>query len=180
MKTKNAVFAGGCFWCLDAVFRQAHGVLRVGSGYMGGLQPDPDYETVCTGKSGHAEVVSIEFDEAVISFETLLQIFFAIHDPTQLNRQGNDVGTQYRSAIFWTDPTQGDQARQMIAQLEHDSVFSAPIVTEVLAATPFYPAETYHQDYYQLHPEQGYCSVVISPKLNKFRTYFKHLLKPVA
>ncbi|MBS1209367.1 MAG: msrA [Proteobacteria bacterium] len=176
-QSECAVLAGGCFWCLDAVYRQVRGVRDVVSGYMGGSLPDPDYDAVCTGRSGHAEVVQIEFDPEVISYRDLLEVFFVIHDPTQLNRQGNDVGSQYRSAIFWRSDVQRVCAEQVLAELEQGEVFAVPIVTELTPATTFYAAEAYHQDYFRHHPGQGYCAFVVSPKLDKFRAKFAHLLK---
>jgi len=170
----NVVLAGGCFWCLDAVYRELRGVHRVVCGYMGGHLPQPDYEAVCTGRSGHAEVVRIEFDPAVVSFREL-EVFFVIHDPTQLNRQGNDVGSQYRSAIFWSDVSQREEASPLLAELT--PAFAAPIVTELSPAGRFYPAEDDHQDYFRRHPGQGYCAFVVAPKLHKFRAKFAHLMK---
>ena len=167
-----AILAGGCFWCLEAVFEQVPGVLGVVSGYIGGALENPDYESVCGGQTGHAEAVRIEFDPERVSFGQLLEIFFSIHDPTTLNRQGNDVGTQYRSAIFCHDEGQRIEAETMIAALDAQPIWPAPIVTEVLPATVFYPAEAYHQHYYAQHPEQGYCQFIIAPKLEKFRKLF--------
>jgi peptide-methionine (S)-S-oxide reductase len=177
MTIAKAVLGGGCFWCLDAVFRQVKGVHEVVSGYAGGARPGPTYEQICTGATGHAEVVAITFDTDTISFRELLEIFFVIHDPTTLNRQGNDVGTQYRSVVFCQDSAQETTARQMIAELETERAFSAPLVTEIVGdPVPFWPAEDYHQNYYALHPGQGYCQVVISPKLAKFRQKFAQRL----
>lgn len=177
MTIAKAVLGGGCFWCLDAVFRQVKGVHEVVSGYAGGARPSPTYEQICTGATGHAEVVAITFDTDLVSFRDLLEIFFVIHDPTSLNRQGNDVGTQYRSVVFCQDRAQETTARQMIAELEAERVFSAPLVTEIVVdPVPFWPAEDYHQNYYALHPGQGYCHVVISPKLAKFRQKFAQRL----
>ena len=167
-----ATLAGGCFWCLEAVFEQVPGVMSVVSGYIGGTLVDPDYEAVCSGQTGHAEAVRIEFDANRISFAGLLEIFFSIHNPTTLNRQGNDIGTQYRSAIFCHDDQQCTEAEAMIASLDARHIWPAPIVTEVLAAGVFYPAEDYHQHYYAQHPEQGYCQFIIAPKLEKFRELF--------
>jgi peptide-methionine (S)-S-oxide reductase len=167
-----ATLAGGCFWCLEAVFEQVSGVTRVLSGYTGGTLADPDYESVCGGRTGHAEAVRIEFDPDRINFGQLLEIFFSVHDPTTPNRQGNDVGTQYRSAIFCHDERQLAEAEAMIVSLDASHVWPAPIVTEVLPATVFYPAEEYHQHYYARHPEQGYCQFIIAPKLAKFREVF--------
>jgi peptide-methionine (S)-S-oxide reductase len=167
-----ATLAGGCFWCLEAVFEQVPGVTRVVSGYIGGTLENPDYEAVCSGQTGHAEAVRIEFDPGRISFGQLLGIFFSIHDPTTPNRQGNDIGTQYRSAIFCHDEPQRAEAEEIIASLDERHIWPAPIVTEVAPATEFYPAEEYHQHYYAQHPEQGYCQFVIAPKLAKFQELF--------
>jgi peptide-methionine (S)-S-oxide reductase len=172
---ETAVLAGGCFWCLEAVYQDLRGVLAITSGYMGGHMPAPDYESVCSGTTGHAEVVQIEFDRSVVSFRELLEVFFVIHDPNQLNRQGNDVGSQYRSAIFWRDEAQRACAAQMLTELA--PAFAAPIVTALSPATQFFPAEAYHQNYYRQHPEQGYCAYVVAPKLQKFRAKFVHLSK---
>lgn len=172
MTTTKALLGGGCFWCTEAVFKEVNGVEKVVSGYAGGQRANPSYEQICTGATGHAEVVEITFDSAVISFHDLLLIFFATHDPTTLNRQGNDVGTQYRSVIFCQDQTQKNVARMVLAELDLDRVFPAPIVTEIADAVPFYPAEAYHQDYFERNPGQGYCAIVIAPKLAKFRQKF--------
>jgi peptide-methionine (S)-S-oxide reductase len=173
-----ATLAGGCFWCLEAVFRELRGVSKVVSGYAGGKAENPTYRDVCGGATGHAEVVQIEFDPAVIDYRTLLEIFFTIHDPTTLNRQGGDAGTQYRSAIFFHDAQQEAIAKGLIAELTAEEVFPRPIVTEVKPLTTFYPAEDYHQDYYATNPEQGYCQAVIAPKLAKFRAKFAELRQP--
>lgn len=172
MASEKAILGGGCFWCLDAVFREVRGVLSVVSGYAGGARPHPTYEQICTGATGHAEVVELTFDPAVISFRTLLDIFFAIHDPTTPNRQGNDVGTQYRSVIFCQNESQTVIARDAIADLAKQQVFNAAIVTEISGPVPFYPAEDYHQNYFAQHPGQGYCQIVVAPKLAKFRQKF--------
>ncbi|MCS7011393.1 MAG: peptide-methionine (S)-S-oxide reductase MsrA [Anaerolineales bacterium] len=172
-----ATFAGGCFWCLEAIFDEIEGVESVESGYSGGSVPHPTYEQVCTGETGHAECVQIRFDPQVISYRDLLLIFFAIHDPTTLNRQGNDIGTQYRSAIFYHSPEQKQLAEEVIATLTEERIWAAPIVTEVVPFEAFYPAEEYHRDYYARHPFQPYCQFVISPKLAKFRQKFAHRLK---
>jgi len=174
---QTATLAGGCFWCLEAVFEQVRGVERVVSGYTGGRLPDPGYEAVCSGETGHAEAVQITFDAEQVSFEELLALFFSIHDPTTLNRQGNDIGSQYRSAVFYHDEAQRRQADKMIAGLNGMGIWRDPIVTELVAAQPFYPAEEYHQHFYARHPEQGYCQVIISPKLAKFREHFGRLVK---
>lgn len=172
-----ATLAGGCFWCLEAVYDQTKGVLSVESGYTGGAAPNPTYEQVCSGRTGHAEAVRIAFDPSVISFRELLEIFFAIHDPTTLNRQGNDVGTQYRSAIFYHSPDQKRTAEEVIAALTQDRVYANPIVTEVVTAGPFYRAESYHQHYFARNPQQGYCTYVVGPKVAKFRKQFAAKLK---
>jgi peptide-methionine (S)-S-oxide reductase len=175
-KQQIATLAGGCFWCLEAVFEQVRGVERVTPGYIGGGLPDPSYEAVCSGETGHAEAVQISFDPGQITYEELLAIFFSIHDPTTLNRQGNDVGTQYRSAIYYHDKEQRKAAEEMIAELNSKHIWPAPVVTEVVAAPVWYPAEEYHQQYFKRHPEQGYCRFVIAPKLAKFKEYFAKLL----
>lgn len=167
-----ATFAGGCFWCIEAVFLEVRGVTAVESGYAGGEVPNPTYEQVCAGETGHAEVVRVEFDPSAISYGELLGIFFSVHDPTTLNRQGNDVGTQYRSAIFTHDDAQQRQAREFIAKLERDNVFDAPIQTEVTPINNYSTAEAFHQRYFENHPHQGYCAVVIAPKMAKFRKQF--------
>ena len=168
--TEVAILGGGCFWCLDAVYREARGVTKVESGYMGGTQPDPTYEQVSGGSSGHAEVVRLEFDPAVISYRDLLEVFFTIHDPTTPDRQGNDVGTQYRSVIFSTTPAQADEARRIAAEMA--SVWDAPIITAITPAGAWYRAEDYHQEYFSKHPVQGYCAFVVAPKVLKFRQIF--------
>lgn len=172
MATETATLAGGCFWCLEAVYELLRGVTSVQSGYIGGDVPDPSYEAVCTGRTGHAEAVQIEFDPDVISFRDLLDIFFTIHDPTTLNRQGADVGTQYRSAIFTHSDAQRAAVEATIADLTKQGLWGAPIVTEVTPLTTFYPAEDYHDQYYRLNPEQGYCRAVIAPKVAKARAKF--------
>jgi len=174
-----ATLAGGCFWCLDAVFRGLKGVEQVVSGYAGGTVPNPSYEAVCTGRTGHAEVVQVTFDSGLLSYRDLVEVFFGIHDPTTLNRQGADEGTQYRSAIYYHSPEQERTAREVIAALERDQVFDAPIVTEVAPATEFYPAEEYHQDYFRRNPGQGYCRAVIAPKVAKFRKEHLERLKAI-
>jgi peptide-methionine (S)-S-oxide reductase len=174
---ETATLAGGCFWCLEAVFLRLRGVQRVESGYAGGHVENPSYHAVCTGSTGHAEVVQVEFDGKEITFTELLEVFFAIHDPTTLNRQGADVGTQYRSAIFYHDDVQKQEAERMIAELSAQNIWDKPIVTEVAPLTKFYPAENYHREYYDRNPEQGYCQVVISPKVAKLRQKFSEKLK---
>jgi len=171
-----ATLAGGCFWCLEAAFDQLKGVERVQSGYAGGSVTDPTYEQVCTGRTGHAEVVQIRFDPGVISYHDLLEVFFVVHDPTTPNRQGTDVGTQYRSAVFYHTPEQKAEAERVIAELTASKVWADPIVTELLPLEAFYPAEEYHRDYYRRNPNQGYCQVVIAPKVAKVRKrYFAKL-----
>lgn len=182
MNTSNhevATLAGGCFWCLDAVFRGLKGVEQVVSGYAGGTVPNPSYEAVCTGATGHAEVVQVTFDPSVLSYRDLVEVFFGVHDPTTLNRQGADAGTQYRSAIYYHSPEQERTAREVVAALERDQMFDAPIVTEVAPATEFYPAEEYHQDYFRRNPGQGYCRAVIAPKVAKFRKQHLERLKVI-
>jgi peptide-methionine (S)-S-oxide reductase len=173
-----ATLAGGCFWCLEAVFEQLRGVEKVESGYAGGSVPNPTYKAVCGGDTGHAEVVRVTFDPSVISYRELLEVFFAIHDPTTLNRQGNDMGTQYRSAIFTHSPEQRATAEAVIAELTAARQFADPIVTEVLPAGEFYKAEEYHQGYYRANPAQGYCQAVVGPKVAKARKAFAAKLKP--
>ena len=172
-----AVLAGGCFWCLEAVFDRLQGVKRVESGYMGGTVENPTYEQVCSGDTGHAEVVRIEFDPSVVSYRELLEVFFSIHDPTTLNRQGSDVGTQYRSAIFYMSAEQQSCAHAVIRELTRQAVFPAKIVTEVAPATAFYIAEVYHQGYFENNPHQPYCQFVVSPKVAKFRKIWASRLK---
>ena len=175
--TATATLGGGCFWCLEAALRQLDGVQSVISGYAGGRVDDPDYRRVCGGDTGHAEVVEIRFDPAVIDYRTLLEAFFAIHDPTTPNRQGNDVGTQYRSVIFTHDAEQERIARALIAELDAARTWPAPIVTEVLPAPRFWPAEEYHQDYRARNPAQPYCQAVVAPKVAKLRQKFVSRLK---
>jgi peptide-methionine (S)-S-oxide reductase len=167
-----ATLAGGCFWCLEAVYLDMEGVTKVESGYMGGHVENPSYEQVCSGRTGHAEVTQITFDPSVTTFRELLEVFFTIHDPTTLNRQGNDVGTQYRSAIFYHSDEQRKVAEDLIAELQSEKVWDDPIVTEVVPATEFYVAEAYHHDYYRQNSLQPYCLFVVRPKLQKFRTKF--------
>ncbi|KXB31149.1 hypothetical protein AT959_10700 [Dechloromonas denitrificans] len=174
-----AILGGGCFWCLEAVFEQLTGVERVVSGYIGGTQLDPTYEQVCSGLTGHAEVVRIEFDPAKISYAQLLDVFFAIHDPTTLNRQGADHGTQYRSSIFACSAEQLDIAQNLIKKLNAGAVFASPVVTTVQMAGAFFPAESYHQGYFRANPEQGYCAFVVAPKVAKAHAVFSRLLKAV-
>jgi len=177
-KLEQATLAGGCFWCLEAVFLELRGVERVESGYAGGHLPNPTYKQVCSGATGHAEVVQVTFDPAVIPFRELLRIFFTLHDPTTLNRQGADVGTQYRSAIFYHSPEQKADVEAAIAEIAASEVWKDKIVTEVVPLDVFYPAEEYHRDYYRRNPRQGYCQIVIAPKVAKLRKlYFEGLKK---
>ncbi|MEP6871518.1 MAG: peptide-methionine (S)-S-oxide reductase MsrA [Anaerolineaceae bacterium] len=175
-----ATLAGGCFWCLEAVYDDLRGVEHVQSGYMGGRSSNPTYEEVCGGRSGHAEVVQVTFDPDVLAFSELLEVFFAIHDPTTLNRQGHDVGTQYRSAIFYHSPEQEAASRQAIANLAEKGEFPAPIVTEVTPAGTFYQAESYHDDYFLKNTNQPYCQLVVAPKVAKFRKLFNSNRKSTA
>ncbi|AAZ96800.1 methionine sulfoxide reductase A [Thiobacillus denitrificans ATCC 25259] len=177
MAHEIATLAGGCFWCIETVFNRLQGVESAVSGYMGGHTETPSYEAVCNGDTGHAEVVQITFDPDVISYRDLLDVFFTIHDPTQLNRQGNDVGTQYRSAIFWHTPAQKAEAEAAIAALDASKQYGSPVVTEVAEATTFYPAETYHQRYYEANPRQPYCQYVVAPKVAKAEQKFADRLK---
>lgn len=176
-KTETATLGGGCFWCTEAVFLRLRGVSKVTSGYTGGTVKNPTYEQICTGRTGHAEVVQVEFDPQQISFEQILDVFFHTHDPTTLNRQGNDVGTQYRSVVFWKDADQKEAAARLIRELDKSGDFSDPIVTTLEELKEFYSAEKYHQDYYALNPNQGYCRFVIDPKVDKFQKRYKKLLK---
>lgn len=175
---KKATFGGGCFWCLEAVFEQLDGVERVVSGYAGGGPANPSYEDVCSGATGHAEVVEVDFDPDRISYPQLLEVFFASHDPTTLNRQGADVGTQYRSVIFVHDHEQRLQAELVISELGRSRVFEGAIVTQVAEAPSFYPAEAYHQGYFRNNPGQGYCAYVVAPKAAATRRKFASLIKP--
>jgi peptide-methionine (S)-S-oxide reductase len=172
-----ATLAGGCFWCIETVFNRLRGVESAVSGYMGGHTTNPTYQDICNGDTGHAEVVQVTFDPDVISYRELLDVFFTLHDPTQLNRQGNDVGTQYRSAIFWHTPEQKAEAEAVIAELTSTRQFDAPIVTEVAEATTFYPAEDYHQGYFEQNPTQPYCQIVVAPKVAKAQVKFADRLK---
>jgi peptide-methionine (S)-S-oxide reductase len=172
-----ATLAGGCFWCLEAVFDDMKGVESVESGYMGGKTENPTYKEICSGQTGHAEVVRLTFDPSTVSFREILEVFFVIHDPTTLNRQGNDVGTQYRSAVFYHSPEQKSAAEQVIANLNSARIYDDPIVTEVAAASKFYVAENYHQEYYRRNPAQPYCAYVVRPKVAKFRKHFLEKLK---
>lgn len=173
---ETATLGGGCFWCVEAVFDELIGVEDVVSGYMGGSVKNPSYEAVCAGTTGHAEVVQLKFDPSVISYREVLEVFFAVHNPTTLNRQGNDAGTQYRSTIFWHTPEQQRLAGEVIARID-GAVWDDPIVTKLESAEIFYPAEDYHQEFFKRNPNQGYCMAVVSPKLNKFRKNFLSKLK---
>ena len=172
-----AHLAGGCFWCLEAVYDELKGVVDMVSGYSGGQVASPSYEAVCTGETGHTETVQVTFDPQVVSYRQLLEVFFTIHDPTTLNRQGNDVGTQYRSVIFFHSAEQKAEAERIIAELTAARVWSGPIVTEVLPLPTFYPAEDYHQEYFRQHGEQPYCRMVVAPKVAKFKEKFGTKLK---
>jgi len=172
-----ATLAGGCFWCLEAVYDDLQGVLDVVSGYAGGQVPHPSYEDVCSGETGHAEVVQITFDPVQVSYRELLEVFFTLHDPTTLNRQGADVGTQYRSAIFYHTPEQQTVAEQVMAELTAAGLWPQPIVTQVVPLDAFYPAEDYHQEYFRRNPYQGYCRAVVAPKVAKFRQKYLAKLK---
>ena len=177
VKEEVATLAGGCFWCLEAVYDQVKGVRTVESGYTGGHTERPTYEAVCSGRTGHAEAVKVSFDPDVVNYRELLEIFFVIHDPTTLNRQGHDVGTQYRSAIFYHNPEQKRIAEEVMASLTRDHVYSNPIVTELVAAATWHEAEPYHQEYFARNPFQGYCTAVVGPKVAKFRKLFTSRLK---
>jgi peptide-methionine (S)-S-oxide reductase len=176
-QTETAVFGTGCFWCSEAIFKQLRGVKEVLPGYAGGNTPNPSYEQVCSGTSGHAEVARIAFDPAIIPYTELLQVFWHVHDPTSLNRQGNDVGTQYRSIILTTTALQKEQAEKSMQEIVKSGQFDQPIVTTIEPLTNFHPAEDYHRDYYALHQSQPYCHLVISPKLQHLRQEFKAKLK---
>jgi len=178
MATEIATLGGGCFWCTEAVFQQLRGVQAVESGYTGGQVPNPTYEDVCAGTTGHAEVVRVSFDPDVVSYREVLEVFFTIHDPTTLNRQGNDVGTQYRSVVYYHSPAQQEIAKHVISEMAN--VWDAPIVTELSPAETFYKAEGYHQDYFRQNPMQGYCAFIIAPKVAKFRKTFGDKLKQQA
>jgi peptide-methionine (S)-S-oxide reductase len=174
---ETATVAGGCFWCMEAVFQQIDGVEKVVSGYTGGTTANPTYREVCSDRTGHAEAVQVSFDPLKISYREILEIFFSVHDPTTLNRQGADVGTQYRSAIFYSSDEQRDAAEQLIRELDEAHTWKKPIVTQILPLDRFYPAENYHRDYFVRHPEQAYCQMVISPKVAKLRTKWAKRLK---
>lgn len=176
--TEQATLGGGCFWCLEAVFRDLRGVRRVASGYAGGSVPHPTYEAVCTGRTGHAEVVQITFDPTAVTFRDLLEVFFTIHDPTTRDRQGADAGPQYRSVVFCHGPEQERITREIMGEIEAAGIWDAPLVTEVVPFTAFYPAEAYHQEYFERNPGQAYCRAVIAPKVAKFRAQHLARLKP--
>ena len=177
-RIETLTLGGGCFWCTEAVFERVRGIIQVQSGYCNGTALQPTYEQVCSGRTGHNEVVRLTFDPAIISVQQILEIFFAIHDPTTLNRQGNDVGTQYRSGIYFHTPEQQQVAQAMLEQLAQERVFDAPLTTELLPEQNFWPAEDYHAQYYARNPSQGYCAAIIGPKLAKFRQTFTQFLKP--
>lgn len=176
-KTDTAYFGTGCFWCTEAVFRELKGVLKVASGYSGGHVAHPSYEEVCTGTTGHAECLEVVYDPSMITYDELLEVFWEVHDPTSLNRQGNDVGTQYRSVIFYHNEEQKQKAEHYKEKLNKSKAYDKPIVTEITAFTKFYPAEDYHQNYFNTHGSQPYCSIVIRPKVDKFEKVFKNKLK---
>jgi peptide-methionine (S)-S-oxide reductase len=176
-RSELATLGGGCFWCLEAVYENMEGVLRVESGYMGGLVENPTYEQVCTGRTGHVEVVQVTFDPDAAAYGEILEVFFAIHDPTTPNRQGNDVGPQYRSVIFYHDERQRAAAEEAIRELNAENAFPAPVITAVEPAAPFYKAEDYHQEYFRNHPNQPYCAFVVAPKVKKFREKFAARLR---
>jgi peptide-methionine (S)-S-oxide reductase len=180
VRNETATFGGGCFWCLEAVYDELKGIEDVVSGYAGGHVVDPTYEQVCSMDTGHAEVVQLKFDPDVVSFKELLEVFFTIHDPTTPNRQGNDVGPQYRSVIFHHSAEQKAAAEEVIARFNRESIWGAPLVTELVPFERFYPAESYHQDYFQKNPGQGYCQFVVAPKVAKFRKQFYERLKEPA
>lgn len=176
-ETEQAIFAGGCFWCTEAVLKDVRGVEKIESGYIGGQVTNPTYRQVCSGNTGHAEAVKVTFDPSVVSYADLLRLFMVTHDPTSLNRQGADVGTQYRSAVFPLTPQQEQETKAVFGELEQQGVFGKPIVTTIEPATTFYPAEDYHQDYYANNPNQGYCMAVIAPKVAKLRSHYGEMLR---
>ncbi|MEJ1128311.1 peptide-methionine (S)-S-oxide reductase MsrA [Variovorax sp. CCNWLW225] len=176
-QTETIVLGGGCFWCTEAVFDRVQGVVDVESGYCNGQTVNPTYEQICTGRTGHVEVVKVEFDPAVISLREILEIFFVVHDPTSLNRQGNDVGTQYRSGIYFTNDGQKEVAQAVIREIEAGKTYSAPVVTEVVPLANYSTAEAYHQDYFLNNPNQGYCAFVVGPKVEKFQKTFASRVK---
>lgn len=176
-KYEQITLAGGCFWCIESAFKQVRGIIKAESGYAGGTTVAPTYEQVCTGKTGHAEVVQLTFDPAEISLAQIYEIFFALHDPTQLNRQGNDIGTQYRSGVFYHNQAQLDGAKAIIAEIEAEQTWAGKVVTQLEPFTVFYPAGDYHEDYFNRNPDNAYCQAVVSPKLAKFRKTFAEKLK---
>lgn len=178
MTPQIITLGGGCFWCTEAVFETVHGVLGVESGYANGHLPQPSYEAVCAGNSGHVEVIQVRFDADQVSLRELLEVFFVVHDPCTLNRQGNDVGTQYRSGIYWHEASQAEVAREVMAEVQAAS--SSPVVTELLPLASYWPAEDYHQHYFANHPGQGYCAFVVAPKVEKFRRSFARLVRTAA
>lgn len=178
MRLQQATFGAGCFWCTEAVFQNLKGVTKVVSGYMGGTKPNPTYMDICNGDTGHAEVIQIEYDEEEVSFDELLLVFFKTHNPTTLNRQGNDIGTQYRSVIFFHNQEQKQQAQDMLDTLTRELVFDKPIVTEISPVSEFYEAEDYHQNYFNQNTNKPYCAFVIQPKLNKFIEEFREKVQP--
>ena len=177
VNTQTAIFAGGCFWCTEAVYNQLIGIQSIEPGYIGGTVPNPTYKEICTGTTGHAEAIKVVFDSTKISYQDLLEVFFATHDPTTLNRQGADVGTQYRSEIFYLNEQQKNQAQEFISWMEKEKVFNTTIVTKISAAPEFYLAEDYHKNYFETNPNQGYCRMVVAPKVEKVRKYFTHKIK---
>jgi peptide-methionine (S)-S-oxide reductase len=177
---ETATLGGGCFWCLEAVYDEMEGVISVESGYTGGQLPNPDYRAVCTGKTGHVEVVQVTFNPDVTTYREILEVFFAIHDPTSRDRQGNDSGTQYRSVIFYHNNQQRETAHELIGELDGEGIWRSPIVTEVRPASTFYEAEVYHQEYFRNNPQQPYCTFVVAPKLRKFREKFAAKMRPGA
>lgn len=172
-KEETAIFANGCFWCSEAIFQQIVGVHSVLPGYIGGTTENPTYEEVCTGLTNHAEAIKIEFDNTLISYQELLEVFFATHDPTSLNKQGNDIGTQYRSEIFYTNESQKEQAHLFVKILNDERIFENPVVTKITEATTFYFAENYHQNYFNNNPQNSYCAMVVAPKVKKFEKFFQ-------
>ena len=174
---QKITLGAGCFWCVEAIYKELIGVEKVEPGYSGGKIANPTYREVCSGLTGHAEVIQLEYDESVVDFKEILEVFFKTHDPTTLNRQGADVGTQYRSAIFYHNENQKEVAEKVISELENSSVFDKPVVTEVTEFTVFYPAEEYHKNYYKNNPEEGYCQMVVRPKVEKFKKVFEEKLK---
>ena len=175
--TETTTLAGGCFWCTEAVFSELKGVQKVQPGYSGGRLQNPTYDQVCSDSTGHAEAIQVTFDPKVISYKDLLRIFFSVHDPSTLNRQGNDVGSQYRSAIFYHDQEQKETAEQVMKEVRDEKIWERPLVTELVPFTAFYPAEDYHKDYFKRNPNLGYCQVIIAPKVSKFRKHYLNMLK---